>query len=62
VDTKVLTPVDLTGSFTTALHGVLREAANEGPLATDIVTGATVVLRHHDVETLAHDPRLKASV
>jgi cytochrome P450 len=56
--TKVLTPVDLTGSFTSALHNVLRDAADEGPLATDIVTGATVVLRHHDVEALAHDPRL----
>jgi len=58
VDTQVLTPVDLTESFTSALHGVLREAANEGPLAADMVTGATVVLRHDDVETLAHDPRL----
>lgn len=57
MDTKVLTPVDLTGSFT-QLHSVLRDAAREGPLATDIVTGATVVLRQNDVETLAHDPRL----
>jgi cytochrome P450 len=49
--------VDVTGSFTT-LHGVLREAAIQGPLATDTATGATVVLRHDDVETSAHDPRL----
>jgi cytochrome P450 len=58
VVTNVLTPVDLTGSFTTALHAVLRQAANEGPLATDIVTGATVVLYQRDLEELAHDPRL----
>jgi cytochrome P450 len=58
VDTKVLTPVDLSGSFAADLHEVLREAAAQGPLATDTATGATVVLRQHDVETLAHDPRL----
>jgi cytochrome P450 len=58
MDTKVLTPVDLTGSFTTALHEMLREAADQGPLATDIATGATVVLRQGDLETLAHDQRL----
>ena len=58
MDTKVLTPVDLTGSFTSALHSVLREASKEGPLATDMVTGATVVLRQGDLETLAHDQRL----
>jgi cytochrome P450 len=58
VDTKVGTSVDLSGSFATDLHGVLREAAKQGPLATDIQTGATVVLRQRDVETLAHDPRL----
>jgi cytochrome P450 len=58
MDTKVLTPVDLTGSFATALHGVLREAAEQGPLATDMATGATVVLRQGDLETLAHDQRL----
>jgi hypothetical protein len=58
VATTILTPVDLIGSFTTALNGVLRQAANEGPLTTDIVTGATVVLRHADLDDLAHDPRL----
>jgi cytochrome P450 len=58
MDTKVLTPVDLTGSFATALHGVLREAAEQGPLATDMATGATVVLRQGDLETLAHDQRV----
>ena len=50
--------VDLTNSFTTDLHGVLRAAATASPLATDEVTGATVVLRHGDVDALAHDSRL----
>jgi cytochrome P450 len=55
---KVDTPVDVTGSFTLDLHRMLHDAAKLGPLATDAVTGATVVLRQHDVETLAHDQRL----
>ncbi len=59
MDTKVLAPVDLSGSWALDLHGVLAEAAARGPLATDIATGATVVLRQHDVDTLAHDPRLE---
>ena len=59
VTSSVLTPVDLTGSFAADLHAVLREAAAQGPLATDITTGATIALRQHDVETLAHDPRLE---
>ncbi|WP_197500875.1 cytochrome P450 [Mycobacterium sp. E3251] len=50
--------VDLTGSFTRRMHDVLAEAARRGPLATDETTGATVVLRHRDVETLARDERL----
>jgi cytochrome P450 len=52
------TPVDLTGTFAGDLHGVLRDAARQGPLATDVVTGATVVLRQSDLEALAHDQRL----
>jgi cytochrome P450 len=59
VTTTEQTPVDLSGSFDADLHRVLAEAASRGPLATDIATGATVVLRQHDVETLAHDPRLE---
>jgi hypothetical protein len=59
VDTKVGTSVDLSGSFATDLHGVLREAATQGPLATDTQTGATVVLRQGDLETLAQGPRLQ---
>ena len=55
---KVDTPVDLSGTFAGDLHGVLRAAASQGPLATDILTGATVVLRQGDLETLAHDQRL----
>ena len=38
---------------------MLREAARQGPLATDEITGSNVVLRQHDVEALAHDPRLE---
>jgi len=51
--------VDLTGSFAKDLHSVLAEAARRGPLATDVMTGATVVLRQGDVETLAYDQRLR---
>lgn len=53
-----LPTVDLTGNMTENLHEVLRAAAQKGPLATDEKTGATVVLRQRDLETLAHDPRL----
>jgi cytochrome P450 len=55
---KVLPKVDLSGSFANDLHGMLREAAESGPLATDEMTGAAIVLRQRDVELLAHDPRL----
>lgn len=57
--TTELLPVDLSGSWASDLHGVLAEAAARGPLATDIATGATVVMRQSDVDTLAHDPRLE---
>ena len=50
--------IDLIGSVTGDLHGVLRDVAQRGPLATDTLTGATVVLRQRDVEALAHDPRV----
>ena len=55
----VETSVDLTGNFAGDLHGVLREAARHGPLAMDVATGATVVLRQRDLEALAHDQRLE---
>ncbi|OBI63254.1 hypothetical protein A5706_16065 [Mycobacterium sp. E796] len=55
---RVKPSVDLTGSFTTRMHDVLAEARGSGPLAIDEITGATVVLGHHDVETLARDERL----
>jgi cytochrome P450 len=55
----VETLVDLTGNFAADLHGVLSEAAQQGPLAVDVATGATVVLRQRDLEALAHDQRLE---
>src|SRR5258705_8124318 len=58
VGMKVDTPVDLSGTWTGDLHGVLREAASQGPLATDILTGATVVLRQGDLEVLTYDQGL----
>ncbi len=58
MDTEVLASIDLSGTFAGDLHGVLREAASRGPLAIDEMTGATVVLRQADLETLAHDQRL----
>jgi cytochrome P450 len=56
---NVKTSVDLTGNFAGDLHGVLSEAAQQGPLAVDVATGATVVLRQRDLEALAHDQRLE---
>jgi cytochrome P450 len=56
---NVKTSVDLTGNFAADLHGVLSEAAQQGPLAVDTATGATVVLRQRDLEALAHDQRLE---
>lgn len=50
--------IDLSTTFAGDLHGMLRGAAAQGPLATDGVTGATIVLRQHDVEAMAHDQRL----
>ena len=38
---------------------MLSEAAQQGPLAVDVATGATVVLRQRDLEALAHDQRLE---
>jgi cytochrome P450 len=51
--------IDLTRTFAADLHSVLRDAAERGPLASDVSTGATVVLRQRDVEALAHDQRLE---
>ena len=51
--------IDLSGTFAADLHSLLRDAADQGPLASDVATGATVVLRQRDVEALAHDPRLE---
>jgi len=53
------TPViDLTGTFASDLHPMLHDAATQGPLATDQMTAATVVLRQRDLDALAHDQRL----
>jgi len=54
-----MTAVDLTGTFADDLHDVLRAAAQHGPLATDVATGATVVLRQRDLDALTHDQRLE---
>jgi cytochrome P450 len=51
--------INLTGTYASDLHDLLREAAQHGPLATDLLTGAVVVLRQRDVEALAHDPRME---
>src|SRR5438874_13835813 len=50
--------IDLFGNLGASLHATLRESASLGPLATDVATGARVVLRHGDVEQLAHDTRV----
>ncbi len=41
-----------------SLHAVLRAAADAAPVGRVDTTGAVVVLRHDDVERLAHDRRL----
>jgi cytochrome P450 len=41
------------------LHEELAAAASRGPTAVDANTGALTVLRHHDVDVLAHDRRLE---
>ena len=51
-------PADLWANLAGDLHGVVRAAADAGPLATDTATGAVVVLRQRDVEALARDSRL----
>ncbi len=51
--------IDLSGTFAADLHSLLRGAVEQGPLASDVSTGATVVLRQGDVEALAHDQRLE---
>jgi hypothetical protein len=50
--------VDLFAPAGDELHAALRAAAHRGPLAVDGTTGATLVLRHADVEALARDPRV----
>jgi cytochrome P450 len=50
--------LDLFGLTGDSLHRALRAAAEAGPVAIDSTSGATVVLRHADVEALARDHRL----
>jgi cytochrome P450 len=50
--------VDLADAAGDGLHAFLRRAADAGPLATEESTGGVVVLRHADIERLAHDHRL----
>jgi hypothetical protein len=40
------------------LHAALRAAADAGPTTVESSSGATIVLRHADVESLARDHRL----
>lgn len=40
------------------LHDALRRVSEAGPLASEAASGATIVLRHADVEALARDHRL----
>jgi hypothetical protein len=42
--------IDYTGTIGDELHEVLRSAAESGPTVTDVATGATIVLRHADIE------------
>jgi cytochrome P450 len=50
--------VALLGVAGEELHASLRAAAAEAPIAIEESSGATVVLRHRDVENLARDHRL----
>ena len=50
--------VDVVTPHGDELHVALRAAADQAPTAKDATSGATIVLRHHDVEALAHDRRL----
>jgi cytochrome P450 len=58
VGTNVDTPVNLSGNLAGDLHGVLRAASSQGPLAVDELTGATVVFRQADLDMLVHDQRV----
>jgi cytochrome P450 len=50
--------VDLVTPRGDSLHADLRAAAERAPTTRDDTSGAIVVLRHDDVEALAHDRRL----
>ena len=50
--------VDFGADEGASIIDVVTRAAAQGPLATEILTGAPIVLRYADVESLARDPRL----
>ena len=49
---------DLFNGPSSEMHRALRAASEQGPITTHPVSGATVILRHADIEALARDPRL----
>jgi cytochrome P450 len=55
---RTIDSVDLTSTLGHELHDELSAAARTGRTAVDPTSNATVVLRHGDVERLAHDRRL----
>jgi cytochrome P450 len=51
-------PVNFGANEGASLIEAVTRAAAQGPLATEILSGAPIVLRYADVESLARDPRL----
>jgi len=51
-------PVDFGADNGASVIEAVTRAAAQGPLATEILSGAPVVLRYADVESLARDPRV----
>jgi len=50
--------LDIATTFGDDLHETLRQYAAEAPIATDAVTGSTVVFRYEDIDRLTRDRRL----
>jgi hypothetical protein len=50
--------IDLFGNFGGTVHDALREVARTESVVWDTSTGAAVILRHADVNAVAHDPRV----
>jgi cytochrome P450 len=51
-------PVDFGADEGASVIEAVTRAAAQGPLATEILSGAPIILRYADVESLARDPRL----